>query len=222
MGLRPTLRRDGPWLSDRWKFMAFYPAMNTVFHRSSDDLFEGCIRRNATIEKEQPIFKLFPMLQEYNTGDRFSPHPSDAQFWQYRGRTDDMQVFLSGEKYHPTAVERHIACHPSVQEVLLVVTRRPQAALLLEMGVNTPITATDQPEFIETLWPTIEEANQMCPVYARITKQHTLIVDPQKPMAGSGKGTVQLYEEELDRLFDKATAASTPATAHSLLLEDGV
>lgn len=228
MGLWPTLRRDGPWLSDRWKFMAFHPAMNMVFHHRSNDLFEGCIRRNATIETEQPIFKLFPMLQEYNTGDLFSPHPNDAQFWQYRGRADDMQVFLSGEKYHPTAVERHIACHPSVQEVLLVGTRRPQAALLLEMGANTPITATDQPEFIETLWPTIEEANQMCPVYAKITKQHILFVDPQKPMARSGKGTVQrsstvqLYEEELDRLFDKATAESTPATAHSLLLQDGV
>lgn len=226
MGLWPSLRREGSWRSDQWKFMMFHPAMNMTFHSRADGLFEGCIRRNVGNEIEQPIFKIFPLLQEYNTGDLFSPHPSDPQLWRYRGRADDMQVFLSGEKYHPTAVEQRIASHPNVQEVLLVGTRRPQAALLLEMGPNTPTTSSEQVELIEKLWPTIEEANQMCPAYAKITKQHVLFVDLQKPMARSGKGTVQrsatvqLYEKELDQLFDKATASSAPATAHSLLLQD--
>lgn len=66
----------------------------------------------------------------------------------------------------------------------------------------------------------------MCPVYAKITKEHILFVDPHKPMARTGKGsiqrsaTVQLYEKELDMLFDKATPESTPATAYSLLSQD--
>lgn len=227
MGLWPSLRREGSWRSDQWKSMMFHPAMNMTFHSRADGLFEGCIRRNESNEMEQPVFKVFPTLEEYNTGDLFSPHPGDPLLWRYRGRADDMQVFLSGEKYHPTAVEQRIACHPNVREVLLVGTRRPQAALLIEMGSNTPTTLPEHVELlIETLWPTIEDANQMCPAYAKITKQHVLFVDAQKPMARSGKGTVQrpatvqLYEQELDQLFAKATASSAPATAHSLLLQD--
>lgn len=137
-----------------------------------------------------------------------------------------MQVFLSGEKYHPTAVEQRIAPHTGVPGVLLVGTRRAQAALLLEMGANTPTSASEQVKVIDDVWPTIEEANQMGPAYAKITKQHVFFVDPQKPMARSANGTVQrsatvqLYEEELDKLFDKTTAASTPATAHSLIVQN--
>lgn len=73
--------------------MIFHPAVDMTFHLRSDGLFEGCLRRNESIDKLRPVFKLFPMLQEYNTGDLFSPYFSDAQLWQYRVCADDMQVF---------------------------------------------------------------------------------------------------------------------------------
>ena len=139
MGLWPTLRSSGPWLSDQWKFMRFHPAINMAFHSRSDGLFEAHLRRNSDFESEQPIFKIFPMLQEYSTGDLFSPHPKDPDLWQYCGRADDMQTFSSGEKYHPTAVEQYIARHPNVQAVLLVGTGRTQAGLLLEMSADTSV-----------------------------------------------------------------------------------
>lgn len=226
MGLWPTLRRSGPWLSDQWKFMRFHPAMNMAFHSRSDGLFEAYIRRNSEVESEQPIFKIFPTLREYDTGDLFSPHPHEPHLWQYCGRADDMQTFSSGEKFHPSAVEQHIAKHPKVEAVLLVGTGRTQAGLLLEMSADTSVETSElQLQAIEELWPTIDEVNQMCPVYARVTKQHVLFVDRKKPMARSGKGTVQrpatlqLYEKELNELFRKARAASAsvPPTAHSLL-----
>ena len=231
MGLWPSLRRSGPWLSDQWKFMRFHPAMNMAFRHRSDGLFEGCIQKNSNLGYEQPIFKVFPVLREYKTGDLFSPHPSDTQLWEYRGRADDMQIFSSGEKYHPTAVEQRIAQHPDVQEVLLVGTRRIQAALLLEMRANiTTETSEQQVKIIEKVWPIVEEANQMCPAYAKVTKNHILFINPLKPMARSGKGTVQrpatvqLYNEELNKLFGEAAAASAevPQTAPSLLTDGTV
>ncbi|KAI9867753.1 MAG: hypothetical protein M1830_005759 [Pleopsidium flavum] len=224
MGLWPTLHRSGKWPSEHWKFMRIHLAANIEFRHQPDDLHEAFIKRNPEFEDEQPVFKIFPNLQEYSSGDLFSPHPSDPQLWQYCGRTDDMQVFSSGELYHPVAVEQRISRHPDVQEALLVGTRQPQAALLLDMKSDTPLeTAEQQADAIARLWPVIQDANQQCPAYAKITKEHILFVDPHKPMARTPKGTVQrrgttqLYEEELNKLFTRAAAPSVPAppTAHS-------
>ena len=211
MGMWPTIRRSGKWPSEHWKFMKVHPAASIEFRHRSDNLYEAFVKRNPDFEAEQPVFKIFPDAQEFSSGDLFSPHPADPQLWHYCGRSDDMQVFSSGEKYHPVSVEQRIGHDPEVQEVLLVGMRRPQAALLLEMKAGTPVeTAEERAEAIARLWPVIEAANQMCPTYAKITKERILFTEAQKPMARGAKGTVQrrgtlqLYEEELEGLFAKA------------------
>ena len=211
-GLWPILRSSGPWHSDRWKFMKFHEAMNMKFEERSQGIFQGYIVRNPQNEYQQPVFKIFPTLQKYDTGDLFAPHWRDPQFWQYYGRADDMQVFSSGEMYHPTSVEQLITGHPDVQDALLVGSRRSQAALLLEMEESKACEPAKREKMIEHLWPTINQANQICPAYAKITKQHVVFTNPEKPMARSAKGTVQrqitvlLYEKELDELFGTTQA----------------
>lgn len=215
-GLWPIIRRCGQWKSDEWKFIRFHPAMNIRLDHRSDGLFEAIIMRNTKFEYEQPIFKLFPMLQEYGTGDLFAPHPIELDLWQYRGRVDDIQVFLSGKTYHPRLVENYINRHPNMEGALLIGTRRPQAALLLEMRVPECFGLSER---IEEVWPTVEEAMHVCPAHAKVTKQHILFVKPEKPMARSEKGivqrqiTVQQYEEELNELFESAAAAASAAAA---------
>lgn len=225
-GLWPILRRSEGWHANKWKFMKFHPAMNMRLEPRSEGIFQAYIVRNPGSEYEQPVFKVFPTIQEYDTGDLFSPDPLDSDLWQYRGRADDIQVFLSGEMYHPTGVEQLITQHADVQEALLIGTRRTQAALLLEMKPPQELNPAEQTQIIDNLWPQIEEANERCPAYAKVTKRHILFTRPGKPMARSAKGsvqrhvTVQQYEEELNELFETATAAGVPAppTAHSLLL----
>lgn len=216
MGMWPTLRPSERWPSEHWKFMRIHPAANVQFRHHTADLYEAYIVRNAQPEDEQPVFKLFTDLQEFNTGDLFFPEPSDPQLWQYRGRTDDMQVFSNGGKYHPTVVESRIEQHPDVQTALLVGTGRPKAALLLEM--KRTATPNDMPggqkEVIEHIWPTIRDANQICRTYAKMTKDHILFTSPLKPMVRSAKGTVQRsktverYKLELDELYNKVEATS--------------
>ena len=214
MGMWPTIRPSGQWTREHWNYMRIHPAANMSFRHQSTDLYEAIIVRNSDFEKEQPIFKIYPALQEYDCSDLFSPHAPDAELWQYRGRSDDLQVFHSGMKYHPVAVEQQLSrSSPDVAEALLVGTGRPQAALLLELKQGTPLeTARQQEEFLSRLWPLIEEVNNMCPEYAKITKDLTLILSPAKPMARASKGTVQrqatvaLYEKELDMIYAKVTA----------------
>ena len=208
MGMWPTIRPSGQWTQEQWNYMRIHPAANMSFRHQSKDLYEAIIVRNSDIEKEQPIFKIYPALQEYDCDDLFSPQAADADLWQYRGRSDDLQVFNSGFKYHPTAVEQRLSSSPDVAAALLVGTGRPQAALLLEMKQGTPLETDRQREkALLRLWPLVEEVNKMCPEYAKITKDLTLILSPAKPMARAAKGTVQrratvtLYEKELDAIF---------------------
>ena len=206
-GMWPSLHRSGRWPSEQWKFMRIHPSANMEFRHQEGDLYEAYIKRAENPDEEQPVFKVFPSLQEFSSGDLFSPEPSDPELWQYRGRTDDMQVFSTAEKFHPTAVENHIASHSDVQAALLVGTNRAQAALLLEAKTAT---IDDPPErrskAVERLWPIIEDANAMCPTYAKVTKERILFVSPLKPMVRTAKGnvqrskTVKLYQRELDEL----------------------
>lgn len=222
MGMWPTLHPSGHWPLAHWKYMHVHPSMHVDFRFQSDHLYEAYIKKSLVQEEEQPVFKVFPHLQEYSSGDLFSPHPSEPHLWQYHGRADDMLVFASGEKFHPAAVENHIVQHPEVEEALLVGTRRPQAALLVAMRVEIPLASPEErKEAIERLWPTIKESNETCPAYAELTEGHILFVSPQKPLMKTAKGTIQrssterLYNQELDQLFEEAAKSPAPRTAHS-------
>ena len=75
MGMWPTLHPSGNWPSENWKYMHVHPAVQIDFRYRSESLHEAFIKRNPTSGEEQPVFKLFPDLQEFSCGDLFSPHP---------------------------------------------------------------------------------------------------------------------------------------------------
>lgn len=212
-GLWPTVRRCGAWPKDEWKYMRFHAAMNVRLEHRSDGLFEVIIQRNTLFEYQQPVFRLFPMLQEFNTGDLFCPHPTDQYLWQYRGRIDDIQVFLSEQTFHPGIIERYLVLHANAQGALLIGSGRPQAALLLEMREPKHLEPSERTRAVDEIWPRVEEAMRIVPGHAKVTKEHILFVKPGKPMARSESGTVQRqltvqrYEEELNELFVSAAAA---------------
>ena len=159
----PTLHPSGDWPHEHWKYMHVHPSMRLDFRHRSDHLYEACVMRSTRPEEEQPVFKIFPGNQEFNCGDLFSPHPTEPQLWKYHGRVDDLLIFASGEVFHPASVEKHISRHPDVEGVLLVGTRRPQAALIVAMSTGETVESTDgRSTAIRKLWPTIEESNQKC------------------------------------------------------------
>lgn len=236
-GLWHSLRPIGQgWETGRWRWMRYHPSHNIQFRLQdtveNHNLHEAVIVRNTeSIDAEQPVFKIakYRTSEEYCSGDLFSPHPEDEDLWEYRGRKDDMQVFSSAEKYYPTATEAAIAAsHPGIQEVLLVGTGRPQAALLVEMRESvSPLLPRE--EAVERIFKGIEAANETSPPTARITKQHVLFTKEGKPMVRTAKGsvqrraTVEAYKEELGTLFQRARegCAEEPPTTWKLLSEVG-
>ncbi|PHH73109.1 hypothetical protein CDD82_5653 [Ophiocordyceps australis] len=183
-------------------YLNFHPDVNALFCQHSTGAFELVIKRNDLLLHNQPVFCLFPELDEFRTKDLFAPHDTLAGFWQYKGRIDDVIVFSNGEKTNPQSFESHVCSHQLVAAALVFGTHREEAGLLIE-----PKAPAQHQDMIEALWPTIEQANLAAPAHARIAMSHICFASQAKPMVRTGKGTVkrpetlQLYKTEIDTMY---------------------
>ena len=216
MGAPPSIRPEGAWPHEDRKHVVIHPYTGVEFEHHSDDLHELCIVRNPMFESWQPVFKLYPDLQRFPSGDLFSPHPSKPGLWKHQSRSDDIIIFLTGEKTNPISMEERINSHLEVRAALVAGAQRFQAALLIEVAAGKALSAAERAETLERIWPTIQEANKDCRTHAMIDKSHILFVNPNKPMLRAGKGTVQrrpnlsLYAEELQALYADAEKVTVP------------
>ncbi|KAI9842652.1 MAG: putative NRPS-like protein biosynthetic cluster [Sclerophora amabilis] len=207
MGSYPAIRPEGEWPVENWKGIMPHPVSGLEFRHQYEDIYEAWMVRNPEPEAEQPVFKVFPNVHEYQTNDLFSPHPSQEGLWTYRGRSDDVIVFATAHKTNPLLMEQHVSNHPEVRAALMAGTGRSHAALLIELTADEVPSVTERGEIIDRLWPSIEEANLSYQNDAKISKSRILFAHPQKPMQRAGKGTVQRgptmadYAKELDALY---------------------
>lgn len=208
-GPYPLLRRSGSFPFEDWKYYHPHPAAGLDFRPSEQGQYEAFIIKNANFEDEQPVFKVFPHLSEYRTNDLFAPHPFKPGLWRYHGRADDNIIFKWGFVCNPIALEQRLSLLPEIRVALMVGNGRNQSALLIEAESDQNMTASAKHNFVEQIWPTVEEANQVYPKDARVSKSHILLTDPKIPVQRAGKGTVQrgptlkLYQEALDALYTR-------------------
>ena len=206
-----------------WQYYAFSPYMGAEFRHHWEDLYEMVIVRKEGFELSQAVFYTFPDLQEYSMKDVYSKHPSKPGLWLYRGRSDDVIVFSTGEKINSLTMEGIIGIHPDVSSALVVGQGRFQSALLVE-AKRPPATLDEQETLLENIWPAVERANEDCPAHGKIAKPFVLFTTAEKPMLRAGKGTVQrmstvdLYKEELDTLYAQQRGPKRP-TEHLLRLD---
>lgn len=227
-GLLPTMYPSGPWSAEHWNCLCYNPLGKIDIQQISENEHEPVLLRHPDPELEQPVFKVFSELTEYRIGDIYVPHQT-PDCWLYRGRSDDIIVFLTGEKTNPISMEEAVVKHPEVRSVLVIGAQRFQAALLVEPLTTEPLSTSERAEFIERLWPTIQEANLQCPRHAQIKKSHIMFTIPEKPMQRAGKGTIQrrhtlaLYTREIDALYedaDKVAVTNEAGPAVSIDLRD--
>ena len=193
-----------------WAYIQPSPVAGVEFRHFIGESYELVIVRN---EKDfangyQPTFKLFPDSHEFATHDLFFKHPTKPNHWLWSGRSDDVIVFLNGEKTNPVTFEGLVQSLPQVRAALVTGQGRFEAALLIEPADSSAVSsAIQKAQFIEKSWPTIEEANRQCPAHAKVSKSHILFTKPEKPMSRAGKGTVQRrftidsYATEIEALY---------------------
>lgn len=199
---------------DDWEYVAIDPCYNVNFYQHADDLYEAVVVRSKECEMYQPVWHVFPDLQEYHTRDLYSRHSTKSGLWRYRGRMDDIIVFVNGEKLDPIAIEDHVCSHVAVNSAIVAGDGRFHAALLVE-PTESLHTAKEKAHLLESIWPLIEKANENSPAHGKISKAYILFTSPGKPMLRAGKGTVQrrltltAYFDEIDALYADAESFMT-------------
>ncbi|KAF5870715.1 putative nrps-like enzyme protein [Botrytis fragariae] len=223
----PLVRLVEDITSEDWKYLHIHPEAGVEFRPYKDAVYELFIVRERNLENHQPIFKTFPDLQEYQTRDLFVAHPSKPNRWSHYGRSDDIIVLVNGEKTYPVPTEQHIlSSHREISGVIVAGSQRFQTALLLEVTSKEELTPARKLSLVETIWPSIEEANEVCPAHARVARSHILFVPSERPMIRTPKGTIMRaaslaqYEGELGALYETADQASIESSTTSIPLVD--
>lgn len=201
-----------------WRYINFHPGLGVEMRQVTDDEYQFFFNRTPEQEGHQVPFGIFPELQEFSTKDLFVRHPDPKKpnLWRWSARADDVIVFLNGEKTNPVSMEQHVtASNLEVSAALVAGVRRFQASLIVELAdTEKELDPSERSAVIEKIWPSIEEANAVCPAHARIAKTHILFTKPGKPMPRASKGTVQraaalaAYASELDALYADADRLS--------------
>lgn len=204
MSMLPQLYRpNSADLKAEWPYVQFHPSAQIWFDAVSETpegtLYDAFVVKNQSGSAYvQPVFKIFPNLDEYSLGDLFNQHPDNPQKWKHAGRSDDMINFLSTEISHPEKAEQRINAHPAVNEAIIVGTGRLKAS---------PIIHLNDGATLDSLWGLIEEVNVDLPVIARIARHMILTVS--EPFLRTAKGTIQkratigMYERQLDELYER-------------------
>lgn len=205
-----------PSSADRslWRYVRFHPCIGPAFEETTEGIYEFVVKRDKALVDTQACFTV-PGLNQLETGyrtkDLFEPHPTIADLWVWRGRADDIIVFLNGEKTNPISFEQHVmASNPELSGALVIGAQRFQAALLIESASESTLSTAEQAALIERVWPSVEQANRSAPAHARVEKSFILVVPADRRLIRAGKGTfvrgpsISQYTEEIEKLYGNA------------------
>ncbi|RYP68643.1 hypothetical protein DL769_005480 [Monosporascus sp. CRB-8-3] len=190
-----------------WAYIRMSPVLGHEYRHVSEDLYEQVIIRDPKLQLYQGVFNTFPEVEEWHMKDVYSKHPTKEDVWLYRGRTDDIIVFSSGEKLNPYDMESIIEANPVVSAARIAGFGRFQSSLLVE-AATPPTSNAEKEELLNSIWPSVQAANKHGPSHGRIHRNMIIFTAPDKPMLRAGKGTVQrkmtldLYAAELDALYE--------------------
>ena len=218
-----------PCDSSDWEYVRYSQFAGNDFRPVGvDGLHEHFIVRKEELDLFQGVFSTFPNIEEYSMKDLYEKHPIKPDLWRFRGRQDDVIVFLNAEKLNPVDIERVISAHPTIHSAIVGGHGKFQPCLLLE-PVQYPVTMEDKAKLLDDIWFVVERANQNCPSHGRVMKDFILFTKSEKPVLRSAKGTVQrnltldLYKTDIEKLYDAIalpnTSPKTLTTANSKHVE---
>ncbi|TFK74191.1 hypothetical protein BDN72DRAFT_760438, partial [Pluteus cervinus] len=101
---------------------------------------------------------------------------------------------------------------------------RDYVGALIEPKANISVEDTNEAavdDFINEIWPVVEEANQGAPGFSRIDPSMILVVSPDRPLPRAGKGTVmrkaafELYADDIKQLYEDVEVRPTASKSFS-------
>lgn len=218
----PTMYRSGYNFERDWNYLQIHPSVGAKFDPLPGDVFELIWERSPECEPFQTVFTVYPDLDVYRTKDLFTPHPELPDVWSHASRSDDIIVFLNGEKVNPIGFESSICRHPNISAALMFGYQRFEAGLLIQPSdFAYPHTTVEKARFIQDIWPLIEQANSIIPAYAQISPSHICFTDSDCPILRTLKGsirrsaTLKQYAMKINQMYADVEQMWAPGTYHS-------
>ncbi|KAI0379246.1 acetyl-CoA synthetase-like protein [Hypomontagnella monticulosa] len=213
---------------DDWMYHEFNPNFKHKMepYDPEQGTFELVVIVDESTKDSSPVYHNVPGISPYYTKDLFTQHPEKPNLFRYYGRRDDILVLTNGEKVNPIPLEQKVQGHPSVRGAIVVGTGRIQTALLIEP--REPLEGVSRDEFLEALWPHIQESNTAIPGQGRIARDKVICALPDKPFHRTAKGTIvrklteEAYKDEIEELYSSSTAQSRIAMVDLKANPDGV
>lgn len=195
-----------------WQYHEFNPNFKHEMQLFDPHIgtYELVIFADESNKDMAPLYHSLPGVNPYHTKDLFSKHPKNPHLFKYYGRKDDILVLDNGEKVNPIPLEQYVQGHPAVKGALVVGSGRFQLALLVEP--REPLDAAGRADFLEMLWPRIEEANAHVPGQGRIIRDRVICALPDKPFIRAGKGTIirkateGIYSDEIEARYSNTSS----------------
>jgi thioester reductase-like protein len=189
-----------------WNYLRFYtntkPYVN--MKQLSDSLYELIILDGY---KSKVLSNSDDPPRSFHSRDLFSPHPTIPDAWKHMGRIDDRVTLINGEKVLPLPIEGRIRSDPLVAEAVVFGTQRDFPGLLAFRGIQ----ARDLPdeEFIEKLWPAVQDANSQAEGFSQIRKDTIIPIAYGVSYPHTDKGTIirtrvyQVFEQEINDIYNR-------------------
>lgn len=189
---------------ENWSWFEWHPVLQNAMEDMGEGMYEMVCYKEPKWDHLLHLQQAYPELDVWRTRDLFVRHPENSKLWRFVGRRDDVIVLSNGEKFNPVDMEGAITGHPLVKGAIIIGTARIQASLVVEPANGVDMS---KKEFIEQIWPTILEANQLGPAHGRIFRHKVTVAKPEKPFIRAGKGTIiraqtaRLYTDEVEQLY---------------------
>ena len=225
-GLYILLELDDP-IAD-WQYFRFHPWSGTDMRPLDDqndmprELFIVRTEEGRRVPGMQPVFELFPELEEWPTKDLYVRHPTKPDHWRCIGRNDDVIVLSNGEKLNPVDTEgRVVNSHSNITGALVVGQGRFAPALLLEVRDLDVSDASQRASLIDEIWPSIQAANKEAAGHGQLSKALILFTSPSKPflrtpkLSVRRKPTIDSYASEIEQMYSEYTQHAGSEESHA-------
>lgn len=153
--------------------------------------------------------------EPFEVQDLLVTNPNDSRQYRIMGRADDLLVLATGEKVRPTNLERTVAEHPYVKDVLAFGAGQIALGLLVELSAGCFEADLSQPEnmyaLLASIQPYLERGNSFTDKHGKVSSEMMIFTrETTKPLGRTDKGslarksTLAAFDAEIKACYERA------------------
>ncbi|KAF4986560.1 hypothetical protein FGRMN_10788 [Fusarium graminum] len=187
-----------------WNYIRILPPAEpyTVFDEVAPGLFE-CVVLDGLPSKSTTNSDNPP--GSFRTRDLFTQHPTRPMLWKFACRLDDRFTLINGEKVLPIPIEGRIRQEEIVKEAIVFGDGKTYPGILIVKADRVADIPDD--EFLDAIWPSVEDANSRAESFSRIPKELVVIAPADASYPRTDKGTFirvptyRQFEKEIEAAY---------------------